>query len=362
MENQTTEGKPQEQTATGQNIAAVDALTDAFITGEAPAEIQRLEAAVTAKPENEVAASVEQKKSGEQAEEVAQPETVTQPVTEEPTLGEPALDIQEEGAQTVEGQKIRLKGEDMRIARMVKDAGGNLSWAQAEALVKGKPEAGATEQAATEHGQPAEIASQKVEDLRNEYATVVAQLDEAAQNETLFTPEIRDLQKKERELERQIGQAEQEVTQATSTQQREVNDQRTASFNSALGLYADLKNQDSALWKEAKEIATNPKHPDFDADRNTSTKAPLTIAKIAAANLGIKANASQVKAPVISSVSQTEQTTTVRPASGQQSTAPKPPKLSPQEIAKQSEMATLDVVENGRPAGSIAADRPYILM
>lgn len=368
METPATQGQPETQTATAQNIEAVDALTDAITTGEAPAEIKRLEATAIVAPVPEAAVGVEQKENQEvpvapvtESVQTAAPQTEIPetPAAQPTTQGEPAVELEDEHSDKP-GAKIRLTGDQMRIARLVKDADGALTFTQAEKIVlegKAQPE--------QSQGEPAQIAAQRVETLNNELATVSAQLDEAAQNDSTFNPELRALQVREQELKINLVQAEAQAAHLAQSQKQTINESQAKSLQSAVGRYKDLAVKGTPLWIEANKIATDPTHPDYDPEMLTSPNGPARIGKIAAANLGIipdKELVSPVQTqPAVPSVSQPTQASTVRPVSGQQQTAPPPPKLSPQEIVKQSEAATLAAVETGAGAGTSAPERSYMV-
>ena len=352
MNNNTeAQGQLAQDTATAQNIEAVDALTDAVLTGEAPADIQRLEAAAGAESDQYAGASAEQKKSGDDAAAAA---ALSYP--NEEWTGAQANDGANNLPETeeVDGRglprKVRLAEEDMAVA-LLRKSRPDLSWADAEQIIKG----GSQTQGYVAQAESVP-AYQRVEELSGVLANVQAQLDAAARNESLFTPQIRELQKMERDLESQVARAQAEASQEAARQQQSANESRSVSMQTATHLYPELGTRDTALWREANRIATDPSHPDYNADMLGSQNAPLLIAKIAAANLGRR------PAPVTSSVPQYEQTSAVRPASGFKSTSPRPPKLSTQETLRASEAATLEAIETGSSSRSKAPDRPYMLV
>jgi hypothetical protein len=141
--------------------------------------------------------------------------------------------------------------------------------------------------------------------------------------------------------------------------------QRTnESFAAAARMYPEIATESSAIWKEANAIATDPSHPDYDPDLLGRPNAPVLVAKIAAANLGIKvASAAPVAAAVPASPSLAQPSSTVAPAAPSKGTAPAPLKPPPLEVAKRSEELARAAIE-GEYAPSRAAAEPksYVLL
>jgi len=376
----------QEMAAARNHIEAVDALTDAVITGEAPADIHRLEAAADAGPGNQedtahAASSPESERAGDaraNAEAIAeafaddndnanagaeadvQSNAGANTDTAAPEA-QPEAD-ERDGDGRALPKKVRLGEEDMAVA-LLRKSRPDLSWAEAEQIIRGDANQDNYDNIDITHGAVAQgepaPGLQRVEELAGVLANVQAQLDEAARNESAFTPQIRELQKTERDLEMQLASAQAGAAQEAARQRQIVEDTRSESLRTASQLYPELTAPGTALWQEAYRIATDPSHPDHHPDIVHSHNAPLLIAKIAAANLGMRAPGATN--PVL--VSQEQQGRVVRPASGSKSTAPQPPRLSPQEALRASELATLEAIENGATSRSRnSGDKPYLLV
>ena len=384
----------QEMAAAQNHIEAVDALTDAVLTGEAPADIHRLEAAADAdrgqvtgdgggqwNHDGAQASSPESERVGDaraNAEAIGEAfaddndnanagaeADVHSDAGANPDAAVANPETHAESAE-MEGRglpkKVRLGEGDMAVA-LLRKSRPDLSWAEAEQIItggvardgdRGNDSYIDNTHDAVAQGEPAP-AVQRVEELAGALANVQAQLDEAARNESLFTPEIRELQRMERELEMQVATAQAGAMQEAARHRQIADDSRSESLRTASQLYPELTAPGAALWQEAYRIATDPSHPDHHPDVVHSHNAPLLIAKIAAANLGMRAPGG---APVIH-----EQVSMVRPASGAKSTAPQPPRLSAQEALRASEAATLEAIENGSSGHSRnSGDKPYLLV
>lgn len=119
-------------------------------------------------------------------------------------------------------------------------------------------------------------------------------------------------------------------------------------------LYHDLKNADSAHWREANRIATDPSHPDHDPEILAKPHAALIVAKLAAANLGLKGVHGGARVPAH------QPGGVARPAAATKQSAPPPPRRSHQEIARASEQAAMDAVEGNTPPPTHRAARGYL--
>ena len=331
-------------------IPAVDNLTDAILTGEAPSAIQRLEAAVENPSEtaSEVPAAVEQKNDQGQQVQPAPAEPEADPEIE--PQEHPEAGVEPQGDEPQAGQKGKRMRADPKSAAFISLQKAGIAPDEAYQRVYG----GEQKPSADQHqeipaGDPPPM--NPVETLELEVAEIEAQLNEAGANQGFFNSEIAALVQKLSTTNAKLEVTRERVgTEQAQQQQRQVQTEqakRNESLTTAVGLYEDLAVKDSPLWKEANRIATDPSHPDYDPDRASKPNAPLLIAKLAAANLGVVAKVQpqgQVK-PAPSSVSQP--TAPARPASGQKQTAPPPPQKTLPEIVRDSEAATLAAIEGG---------------
>lgn len=165
--------------------------------------------------------------------------------------------------------------------------GRTMTWAEAEAVIDG-PKAEPVAPAP-----PPPNYSQIVVDLETELADVTTQLDNAG--DQLSNAELRNLQRKQSSLDTQILQAKDKLATATARAtelatlaRQQIQTQRDQAFDSALELYPDAGDDTTALGKAvAARIAAmeNPNHPEHKILEAIS--APLTVAKLVAAEMGI---------------------------------------------------------------------------
>jgi hypothetical protein len=116
-------------------------------------------------------------------------------------------------------------------------------------------------------------------------------------------------------------------------------------------LHPDFGDENSALFAEARAIATNPNHPDYDPNRVTSPQTAWAVAKAAMFNLGIKPapveqNVPRGTLPVPQFVPP-QPGSVVKPAAPTKGTVPAPPQLSAAEKAKRSQEIVSSVLEGG---------------
>ena len=121
----------------------------------------------------------------------------------------------------------------------------------------------------------------------------------------------------------------------------------------ACELYGDLKNPESELWREANRIATDPSHPDHDPELLAKPHGALVVAKLAAANLGLKRGDTGRGAAI-------QPRSHARPAAATKQSAPPPPARTQAEITRASEQAALDAIEGKLPPPTRRAERAYL--
>ncbi len=119
-------------------------------------------------------------------------------------------------------------------------------------------------------------------------------------------------------------------------------------------LYNELKDANSAHWQEANRIATDPSHPDHDPEMLAKPHAALIVAKLAAANLGLRGGHARGSAAVHQPGGM------AKPAAATKQSAPPPPRKSQAEMTRDSEQAALDAVEGNTPPPARRAQRGYL--
>lgn len=119
-------------------------------------------------------------------------------------------------------------------------------------------------------------------------------------------------------------------------------------------LYGELHNPESAHWQEANRIATDPSHPDHDPDILAKPHAAMIIAKLAAANLGLRGGHAMAAGPAIQPGGM------ARPAPATKQSAPPPAARSRAEMARASEQAAMDAIEGNAPPPPSRAQPAYL--
>lgn len=118
-------------------------------------------------------------------------------------------------------------------------------------------------------------------------------------------------------------------------------------------LYGELQNPGSEHWQEANRIATDPSHPDHDPEILAKPHAAMIIAKLAAANLGLRGGHSAAGGTIQSGG-------VARPAPATKQSAPPPPARSRAEMARASELAAMDAIEGNTAPPPSRAQRGYL--
>ena len=118
-------------------------------------------------------------------------------------------------------------------------------------------------------------------------------------------------------------------------------------------LYGELQNPGSEHWQEANRIATDPSHPDHDPEILAKPHAAMIIAKLAAANLGLRGGHSAAGGAI-------QPGGVARPAPATKQSAPPPPARSRAELARASEQAAMDAIEGNTAPLPSRAQRAYL--
>lgn len=176
--------------------------------------------------------------------------------------------------------RYRLKGKLAAVAQLTKTG-----VSEAEAIRRVYGELPAAEPEATP-----EPKIDPLEALRTELTTITGELDQAAQDETLFTADVRKKMQREAELRDQIREGEVQRKEA-QTRQVQTDDERFISgWNTSEAWVAErypdalVKDSDlnKAVAKRMTEIGENPEHPLFGL-----ADLPKTLYAQEAAELGI---------------------------------------------------------------------------
>ena len=284
------------QVAAGRN-AAVDDLTTAIITGASPAEISRLEAAAANSPHDD------------DDDDGARPGGGQGYDQGDPNAGQPAGELPPDERRNAE--RIRLTGLEERDKGLVNAANiiarteripFDEAWQRVNGVVPGK------------HG-----GSSQAQAGNEEQGLQQAQRDGSAHDEADADEALRQHH-----------------------------------LHMAGELYSDLRNPDSEHWREANRIATDPSHPDHDPELLARPHASLIIAKLAAANLGMRGAGAAGRGPVFQPGSH------ARPAAATKQSSPPPPGKTKAEIVRESEQAVLDAIEGRVPPPTRQAERAYL--
>lgn len=317
-----------------------DDITTAIMTGETPIEIQRLETAVSTP---RVAATPVVEPKNEQTETVveevpAEETTVEETTTEEQPAGETpqVTPVEEHTPERIRLSHLSPKDRELQLAIHSLTKSG-MSLEDATNRVMARPVEQASQEQQLTEAQQLEVQHGAIQDemkileesgeqpsveLINRLVDIKADLKIAKERERTAAHEA------------EVANRQSLQTQAQTVEQR--------ALTKAVELYPQIADENSALWKEANRIATDPTHPDYDASYRTNPSAALAVSKIAATNLGILPAKAAPK-PASPSVSQPGPT--AKPAAASKSTTPLPPKPSAQEIRKASEESTLAAIE-----------------
>lgn len=289
----------------------------------------------------------------EPAPETPVVETPTAEVTtEEPVVTEPETPVVTDPDEAA--GRYRLKGKLAAVAQLVKE--GTMTEEEAIGRIFGTAKAEPAAPASEPEAQP-----DPLDDLKSELETVQKTLDEFANEEKLYTADVRKAQKREAELLSEI-KAEEVRRTLNDARQREIEEAEMAQEQQTewnkgtqrvLDIYGDTAKDDGPLGKAIGEqieiIAADPNHPHhafFHAGKLT----PLHIASYVAAELGIAPKAAQVSQQVQTApkpkTSTAAQVPTVPLATGAARTTPS---VAPNPAQQQAELKARLEQSSGDP-------------
>lgn len=172
---------------------------------------------------------------------------------------------------------------------------------------------------------PSNPAADEMQSIDSELETVRETLDDAAQNESLYTLEVRKAQQRELELTAKRTRLEDQQARAAAasaqTESQKFDAAESESWKETHRLFPSIKDQATPIAKameaEWNAIAANPKHP-----LHNDPDLPFTLAAKHAAKLGIAPATTAQVVPPVQTPAAPASGLQPAPASGGKSTVP----------------------------------------